>query len=84
VISRLELAPDFIPEATKLYLRKAKLDSLLRYACKQISFNDFSVVAKSEQVGRKLAAEAAKIEQAKRAAINSEKIRKQKYNSESS
>ncbi|MFH0784106.1 MAG: hypothetical protein V2B20_19425 [Pseudomonadota bacterium] len=78
VISRLELAPDFIPEATKLYLRKAKLDSLLRYACKQISFNDFSVVAKSEQVGRKLAAEAAKIEQAKRAAINSEKIRKQK------
>ncbi|MBU1055091.1 MAG: hypothetical protein KKC46_14875 [Proteobacteria bacterium] len=59
VISRIELAPDFIPEATKSYLRKSKLDSLLKYACKQISFNEFSVVAKSEQNERKLAAEKA-------------------------
>ena len=36
VINRLELAPDFIPEITKDYLRKSKLNGLLKYACNQI------------------------------------------------
>lgn len=77
VISRLELAPDFIPEATISYLRKSKFFNLLNYACNQISFNEYSLVAKSEQKERKLAAEKAKIEQAKKAAINAEKNKKQ-------
>lgn len=78
VLSRLELAPDFIPEATKLYLKKSKFNNLLKYACKQISFNEYLVVAKSEQKERKLAAEKAKIEKEKNAVIQAEKDRKQK------
>lgn len=76
VISRLELAPDFIPEATISYLKKSKFYNLLNYACKEISFVEYSSVAKSEQQQRKLAAEKAKIEQAKNAAINAEKNKK--------
>jgi len=78
VISRLELAPDYIPEATKDYLRKSKLRSLLKYACNQISFNEFSLVAKSEQKERKLEADKLRKKQAKQAAINAEKNRKLK------
>jgi len=78
VISRLEVAPDYIPEVTKDYLRKKQLKILLKYACKQISFNEFSEVAKSEQSERKLAAEQIKKKQAKQAAINAEKNKKRK------
>jgi tetratricopeptide (TPR) repeat protein len=76
VISRLELAPDYIPEATKDYLRKSKLKSLLKYACNQISFNEFSLVAKSEQKERKLEADKLREKQAKQAVVNAEKNRK--------
>jgi hypothetical protein len=62
VIRRLELAPEYIPEVTKEYLRKNRLKSLLNYACKQLSFNEFSKVAKLEQNERRLAADRIKKE----------------------
>lgn len=52
LIRRLELAPDFMPEITKEYLEKAKLKTLLRYACKQISFDEYLKNARSEQKER--------------------------------
>ena len=78
VISRLELAPDYIPETTKDYLRKSKLISLLKYACNQVSYDEFKRIAKSEQEKRKLEAEKHRKKQAKQAAINTERKRKQK------
>lgn len=77
VISRLELAPDYIPEITKDYLRKSKLNALLKYACNQIAFDEFTSIAKSEQEKRKLEAEKHRKEQAKQAEINSERRREQ-------
>lgn len=67
VIRRLELAPDFIPEITKKYLEEAKLKTLLRYACKQISFAEYLEIARSEQKKR-----------IKQEAIRAEKNRKRK------
>ena len=52
VIQRLELAPDFIPEITKIHLKKTKLKALLRYASKQISFTEYSKDARLEQKER--------------------------------
>jgi tetratricopeptide (TPR) repeat protein len=77
VISRLELAPDYIPETTKDYLRKSKLNALLQYACKQIAFDEFKHSAKSEQEKRKLESEKHRKEQAKQAEINAERRREQ-------
>jgi hypothetical protein len=82
VINRLELAPDFIPELTKEYLRKSKLNALLKYACKQIDFDEFTRIGRLEQEKRKLEAEKHRKEQAKQAEINArrrteqQKIRK--------
>ena len=42
VINRLEMAPEFIPELTKNYLRKSKLNALLKYACNQFDFDEFT------------------------------------------
>jgi len=78
VISRLEQAPDYIPETTKDYLRKSKLSSLLKYTCNQVSYDEFKRIAKSEQEKRKLEAEKHRKKQAKQAAINAERKRKQK------
>ncbi|WP_448872615.1 hypothetical protein [Desulfobulbus propionicus] len=77
VISRLELAPEYIPETTKDYLRQSKLNALLQYACNQISFEEFKHIAKSEQEKRKFESEKQRKEQAKQAEINAERRRKQ-------
>jgi len=78
VICRLELAPDYIPEITKDYLRKSKLNGLLKYACNQVSFDEFTHVAKLEQEKRIVEAEIYRKKQAKQAEINAERKRKQK------
>jgi hypothetical protein len=72
VINRLELAPDYIPEVTINYLRKTSLKSLLKYACKQISFSEYIEVTKSEQNERRLVAGHIKNEQERQAAIAAE------------
>ncbi len=77
VISRLELAPDYIPETTKDYLRSSKLNALLMYACNQIAFEEFKHIAKSEQEKRKIESVKHRKEQAKQAEINAERRREQ-------
>lgn len=77
VISRLELAPDYIPDTTKDYLLESNLNALLQYACNQIAFDEFKHVAKSEQEKRKLESEKHRKEQAKQAEINAERRREQ-------
>jgi len=52
VIQRLELAPDFIPEITKMHLEHAKLKALLKYSCKQMSFDEYLKDARLEQKER--------------------------------
>lgn len=82
VISRLEQAPDYIPEPTKDFLRKSNLNALLKYACKQVSLHEFTSIAKIEQEKRKLEAEKHRKEREKQAEINArrqaeqQKIRK--------
>jgi len=78
VISRLENAPDCIPETTKDYLRNSKLNGLLKYACNQVPFDEFTRIAKSDQEKRKLEAEKQRNKKAKQAEINAERKRKQK------
>lgn len=77
VISRLELAPDYIPEITKDYLRSSKLNALLKYVCNQIAFEEFKHIAKSEQEKRKIESEKHRKKQAKQAEINAERRREQ-------
>lgn len=77
VIKRLELAPDYIPEPTKDFLRKSNLNALLKYACKQVSFEEFATIAKLEQEKRKIEAEKNRKKKAKQAKKNAERKRKQ-------
>ena len=77
VINRLELAPEFIPELTKDYLRKSKLNALLKYACNQIDFDEFTRIGRLEQKKRTLEAEKHRKEQAKQAEINARKRNEQ-------
>lgn len=77
VINRLELAPDYIPDPTKDFLRKSKLNALLKYACKQIAFDEFTLIAKSEQKERIIEAENHRKEKAKQAELDAKRRKEQ-------
>jgi len=78
VIKRIEFAPEYIPEITKEYLKTNGFQSLLSYASKQISFDEFSEISLSEQKERKLETEKAIKKKAKQAAIDAKKDRRRR------